>query len=407
MLVRKIKDEELKRTSELFGIAFEFEIDNSKTSEEVANEARNNPQSRGELYINEKWAAFDDDNNMMAFIAATPLNVNFDDNIVKMTGIGGVSTLPQYRRHGAIRECFNASLIDAYKNDYVLSYLYPFSTGYYRKFGYELCNEVIHYYVNLKSIRRFDEADGQVYLVEHGSYIDDVKKVYNDFSQGYNLMCKRDDIDYNFVKNSNPAKDKHYIYVYKNKNGEAKGVMSFEKVNNNGRFDMQCKHFYFSDMEGFKGLLNHTLAFSSYYEHVIFRLPLNINITSYIPEWALYSYKRESYFNGMVRVVNVKKALELAKYKGEGSLVIKIEDKQINENNNTFEVVFQNGKAIKVEIVNKPFDISMTINDFSRLLIGTHSVEELKYIDNININADLNKIEKVFYKKINFVADFF
>lgn len=407
MLVRKIKDEELKRTSELFGIAFEFEIDNSKSSEEVANEAKNNPQSRGDLYINEKWAAFDEDNNMMAFIAATPFNVNFDDNIVKMTGIGGVSTLPQYRRHGAIRECFNASLIDAYKNDYVLSYLYPFSTGYYRKFGYELCNEVIHYYVNLKSIKRFDEADGQVYLVEHGSYIHDIKKVYNDFSQGYNLMCKRDDIDYNFVKNSNPAKDKHYIYVYKSKKGEAKGVMSFEKVNNNGRFDMQCKHFYFSDMEGFKGLLNHTLAYCAYYEHVIFRLPLNINITSYIPEWALYSYKRESYFNGMVRVINVKKALELAKYKDDGSLVIKIEDKQINENNNTFEVDFKNGKAIKVEVTNKPFDIAMTINDFSRLLIGTHSVEELKYIDNININADANKIEKVFYKKLNFIADFF
>lgn len=407
MQVRRIKDYELKRTSELFGIAFEFPIDNEKSSEEVANDARTNPQSRGDVYLNEKWAAFDDDDNMMAYIAATPFNVNFDGSIVKMTGIGGVSTLPQYRRHGTIRECFNVSLKDAYENDYTLSYLYPFSSGYYNKFGYELCGEVIHYHVNLKSIKRFEEADGQVYLVENGSHLDDVKKVYDDFSKGYNLMCKRDEVDYLFVKNANPAKDQHYIYVYKDKNGVAKGVMSFNKVNNNGRFDMQCKHFYFSDMEGFKGLLNHTLAFASYYEHIIFRLPLDINITSYISEWALYSYKRESYFNGMVRVVNVKKALMLANYKGNGSLVMKIEDKQIEQNNNTFEVVFENGKATSVELTEKSFDIGMTINDFSRLLIGTHAPEELKYIERLQINSDLDTLGKVFYKKLNFIADYF
>jgi predicted acetyltransferase len=407
MIVRKINENELKRTSELFGIAFEFEIDNEKSSKEVYEEVINNPKGRGDLYWQEKWAAFDDNNNMMAYLSAQPYTVQFDGHIVKMTGIGGVSTLPQYRRHGCIRKCFEASLNDMYENDFTLSYLYPFSTAYYRKFGYELCNEVIHYYVNLKSIQRFPEADGQVYLVEQGSHLEDIKKVYNDFANGYNLMCKRDDIDYTGIKESNPAKDKHYIYVYKDKNDVAKGVMSFTKEQVGDRFNMQCRYFYFSDMEGFKGLLNHCLAFSAYYEHVVFRLPLDINITSYIPEWALYSYKRESYFNGMVRVVNVKKALELAKYQGSGSLVMKISDNQIKQNDNTFEVVFVDGKATSVEVVEKTADITFSIADFSRLLIGTHNPTELKYIEQIQVNADLDKIAKVFYKKLNFIADYF
>lgn len=407
MIVRKIKKDELKRTSELFGIAFEFEIDNAKSAEEVYEEAVRNPKSRGDLYWQEKWAAFDDDGNMMAYLSAQPYNVQFDGHIVKMTGIGGVSTLPQYRRNGCIRKCFEASLKDMYENDFTLSYLYPFSTAYYRKFGYELCNEVIHYYINLRSIQRFPEADGQVYLVEHGSHLDDIKKVYTDYAAGYNLMCKRDDIDYTAIKESNPAKDRHYIYVYKSKNGEAKGVMSFTKEKVNDRFNMQCRYFYFSDMEGFKGLLNHCLAFAAYYEHVVFKLPLDINITSYIPEWALYTYKRESYFHGMVRVVNVKKALELAKYQGSGSLVIKVTDQQIEQNNNTFEVTFVDGRATRVEVVDKPFDIALSINNFSRLIIGTHSPCELKYIEALQINADLEKIGQVFYKKLNFIADYF
>jgi len=407
MEIRKIKENELKRTNELFGIAFEFGIDNSKTSDEFIKEVKSNPKSRGDLYWQEKWAAFDEDNNMMAFISAQPYNVNFDDNIVKMTGIGGVSTLPQYRRNGAIRQCFEKSIKDMYKNDFTLSYLYPFSTAYYNKFGYELCNEVVHYYINLKSIKRYPEADGQVFLVENGSNLEDFKKVYEDFADGYNLMCKRDDIDYNFVKESNPAKDKHYIYIYKDKSGVAKGAMSFEKEKDGDKFNMRCRNFFFSDLEGLKGLLNHTLAFSSYYEHIIFRLPLDINITSIIPEWALYSYKRESYFNGMVRVINATKTLELAKYKGSGSLKINIEDNLIQENNKTFEVVFENNKAISVLETTSAADISLTINDFSRLIIGTHDANELKYIERIKLNCDLDKIDKVFYKKLNFIADYF
>ncbi len=324
-----------------------------------------------------------------------------------MTGIGAVSSLPQYRRHGAIRECFNCSLKDMYNQDFTFSYLYPFSTSYYSKFGYAICGEVMSYSINLKSIKRFPEADGQMHLVENGSHIDDVKKVYDDFASGYNLMVKREDIDYEFIKKANPAKDKQYTYVYKDINGIAKGVMSFTKEKDGDRFNMHCRHFYFSDMEGFKGLLNHTLAYSAYYEHVIFKLPLDINITSYINEWSLYSHKRENWFNGMVRVVNVQKTLMLAKYQGCGSLVMNITDNQIEQNNNTFEVIFENGKAISVEISSKPCDIELSINDFSRLIIGTHSTHELKYIEQVKVNSDLDKIGKVFYKKLNFIADYF
>lgn len=105
MIVRKIKPEEFQRTNELFGISFEFEVDNSKTGEEKLRELSELPfKGRHDIYFAERWAAFeDDDKTMMSFIVTTPYDMNFDGNICKMTGIGGVSTLPQYRRHGGIR----------------------------------------------------------------------------------------------------------------------------------------------------------------------------------------------------------------------------------------------------------------------------------------------------------------
>lgn len=409
MNVRKIRDNELKRTKELFGIAFEFQIDNSLTAEEEACKARTNPTSRQDVYLNDKWAAFDDDDNMMAFISTTHYDVRFDGHEVRMTGIGGVSTLPQYRRNGAVRECFNRSLKDAYLNDVTLSYLYPFSTAYYRKFGYELCTEQMRYSVNLKSIKRFEEADGQVYLIEHGAYLDDYKRIYDSFAARYNMMCVRSDIDYKFIENANPAKDGNYIYIYKSKSGEPKGAMSFKKVKwqNDNRFDIVCSSFFFTDMEGFKGLLNHSLAFTSYYENCVFSLPMNINITSYIPEWALHSYKRECLFNGMVRVVNVKQVLSLARYKGSGELNISVADNQIEQNNNTFRVQFKDGRAAEVSVTDMKCDIELSINDFSRLIVGTHDSEEIQLIENVKIYSNKDSIERVFYKKPSFIADYF
>lgn len=409
MIVRKIKPEEFQRTNELFGISFEFEVDNSKTGEEKLRELSELPfKGRHDIYFAERWAAFeDDDKTMMSFIVTTPYDMNFDGNICKMTGIGGVSTLPQYRRHGGIRACFEASLKSMYKEGYDFSYLYPFSTGYYGKFGYELCDEVTHYFVNLRSIKPFDIGGGCC-IVEHGSHLEDIKKVYNDYKQGYNLMCEREDCDYKWAVEANPAKTREYIYVYKNAEGEAKGVISFTKEKReDNRFDMRCKRFYFSDTEGFKGLLNFSLAFSSYYEHIIFILPQNLNITSFIPEWALYSYKRESYFNGMVRVVNVESVLSKAKYQGSGSLVIAVSDKQIAENDGTFKVTFKDGKATEVTRVSEPCDIELDIRDFSRFIIGTHDVNAMRFVERVKINGDLEKISKVFYNKPHFIADYF
>ena len=65
MIVRKIKPEEIKRTNELFAIAFEFEMDNTKSADEVYQDTLNNPKSRDDVYCLERWAAFEDDNKTM------------------------------------------------------------------------------------------------------------------------------------------------------------------------------------------------------------------------------------------------------------------------------------------------------------------------------------------------------
>ena len=108
MIVRKIRPEELKRTEELSAHAFEFRMsDAEKSAEEFAQERMNHPQATQDVNWREHWAAFlDDDKTMTSTFIAIPYRMHFDGHDTLMMGIGGVSTLPQYRRSGGVLGCF-------------------------------------------------------------------------------------------------------------------------------------------------------------------------------------------------------------------------------------------------------------------------------------------------------------
>ena len=52
------------------------------------------------------WGAFDEDGTMMARIINNHFLFHLDGQIIPAGGIGAVSTLPEYRNRGAVREMF-------------------------------------------------------------------------------------------------------------------------------------------------------------------------------------------------------------------------------------------------------------------------------------------------------------
>ena len=83
----------------------------------------------------EDWGAFGADGRLAAHIIRNRYEYRLDGQWVKGSGIGAVSTLPEYRGRGAIRAIFGELLSRAYREGEVLSSLYPFNHAFYRKFG--------------------------------------------------------------------------------------------------------------------------------------------------------------------------------------------------------------------------------------------------------------------------------
>lgn len=409
MIIRKIRPEELKRTLELFAIAFEFSNDISKSPEEVYEDITKNPMSREDAFWGERWAAFeDDDKTMMSYFIDQPFPVQFDGNVYTMTGIGGVATLPQYRKSGGIRGCFEAALPSMYENGIAFSYLYPFSSAYYRKFGYEMGCEHLIYHFRLNSLKHF-AVSGNSSLVEPGNFmLGDIKQIYRVWQNKYNMMIVNEDYEFAWIEKSSPVKNQEFTYVYKSGSGEPMAYMTVKQsIEPDGR-NLKCTRFVFTCTEGLKGLLNILIALGSDHSYATIEVPADADLTLILPEWAMGAVTLNKRWAGMVRVVNVETVLKGARYCGSGSLTISVTDRQIADNCGTFAVTFSDGKAVSVAKVPAASpDISMGINEFSRLIIGTCDTSSLPYLDNVTVHNVSACLDQVFYRKPNLILEYF
>lgn len=394
MIVRRITAGERRRAEELFSIAFETPW-------------------QEEAYPTEKYAAFLDDNETMtSCLSILPFSACFDGETVKMAGIGGVSSLPQYRRTGGIRGCFEKMLPELYREGYMLSMLYPFSTNYYRKFGYEVWARGARYELDLSYIPKLPR-EGWSLLADSSNRekcLGDVRLLTKDWERRYNGMVELTGREYAFVTEADPYRKQEFVYVHYDAQGGPAGYMVCRKEKDGQEQRLVCSRFVFRNREGIQGLL--TLAKSMQADHrsIVFTLPASLRLDPLIDEWSMGAFGRSDVSLGMARIVNVEAALRAARYRGNGRLSIEISDGQIAENNGVFTVCFEEGKAVSVvsSSVEKAA-ICMEIPEFSRFLMGAADVSALAFSRRVSgcSQEDMGLLGQIFYEKPCFLTEYF
>lgn len=409
MIVRRVKSAEVRRAKELGAHAFEYRLDEIETAvDQMLGEQAEAEAKEDARKGYQHWAAFaDDDKTMMSTFVAIPYRMHFDGHDTLMMGIGGVSTLPQYRRCGGVRGCFEAALPEMYAQGAIFSYLYPFSTAFYRKFGYELGCERYRYTLKLAGMPR-ENVDGGCDLLEPGKAADfkqAIRAIGAVWQYRYNCMVIEDEVDYRWIDKANPFRDAEYTYVYTNAAGEPKGYMTYKSDKPGAR--VECRRFVFTDREGFYGLMNllHTLA--SDRTHVTLCLPVDLDMGALLPEWSQGVVECTREQSGMVRVVNVVETLKMARMRGTGELIIGVTDQQIVPNNGRFHVRFENGVTTDVTRTDAPCDIELTVQEFARLICGRSDLRAVAYLPDVRLHSEIEKAERVFYKKPMYISRHF
>ena len=394
MIVRKVTPAENPRVNDLFAIAFEMAsgqepfipVDESITT----------------------WAAFEGD-QMTSTLSETAFQVRFDGSVCKMGGMGGAASLPQYRRMGGIRGCFEHSLADQYEKGYDFSYLYPFSTAYYRRYGYERCIQHLLVTVDL-GLLRVTDTGGHFEMVEQQTpQTEAIRAVDRVLEERFNMMVIHDDAFYDWTRKVQPARDLNFSYVYYAKDGSPRAYTTFHMENQPDGRNLQCSRFFFTDAEGFMGLMQIFKSLSSDHRFVKFTLPYGQGLEYLMPEWSMgAAYWTVNNNAGMVRVINVKNVLMKAAYHGSGEMTMALEDPQIPENAGTWTVTFRDGKVLSAEKTEKAPDLSLTMPVFSALISGAVDLHQaIAYIPGIQLLTDSAAPWQVFRKKPVMIVDYF
>lgn len=300
-----------------------------------------------------------------------------------------------------------AALGDMYADGYDFSYLYPFSTAYYRQFGYECCVQklVVSVRLDLLPPQKFN---GALRLAEAGNPMTEaIRAVDACWERQYNMMVQHRLSDYRWTEEQDPAVKQAFTYVCFAPDGTPRAYTTFTKEDQSDGRNLVCRRFCFADREGFAGLMTLFKSLSADHRLAKFSLPASQAMQYLLPEWSMGAAVCSLQPAGMVRVINAESVLKKAAYIGDGSAVLRIRDPQIPENDRTFAVHFAQGQAASVEASREEPDGVLSISAFSALITGVCDFQDAaEWMDGLEVRRP-EALSQVFYRKPMMIVDYF
>ena len=391
MEVRRITAQEKFEANLISTVAFHMRMeDPEKSREESLKDTK------------EDWGAFADDGRMMARIINHRFESMLDGQTVANGGIGAVSTLPEYRNSGAVREIFNRLIPEAYRNGEIISTLYPFNHAFYRRFGYETVRWRNDYEF-VPAVLGGYRFSGTAELWKPGDPAGEYTALYNRFAEHYNLAIRRDD-EMMLKKHLQGEyyKDRKFGYMLREE-GKPVAYVIFQDIRHDPAAILSVEDTAWEGRAGLNAILGFLGRFTADYGTIRMFLPASLELFSVIRTPMAYDITQTARQDYMIRAVNVQKLLEIIR-KPEGCrFVIRVEgDPHIQENNGTWEVC---GTAARR--TDKAPDLTVSIQAFGQLAAGCVSLDEALYRPDVTLTGNEAELRKVFVRKPILVEDHF
>jgi predicted acetyltransferase len=415
MEVRRIRPEEKVAASLISTVVFLDERG------EDYREMLKDPLAHSDGYEN-IWAAFDDTGKMTAELTVHNFTMRYDGHEVGMGGVGGVGTLPEYRKGGYIRRIFEKALPDMRERGMVFSFLYPFSFAFYRKFGYELCRAHNRIKLPVGTFRNFPFPDGITQYFP-GDDIAPYAEIYKVFAQDKNLSIVRDENAWKHFLEKDPYVKKQYTYLHratmpaggetesrKNTPGKkadippADGYLVFTVGDDDGNV-LDVKELAWTTIDGLKALFGFIGGLSPQFSNFKWSAPSAFTLSSLFPE--SYDIEIRHSPGGMNRVVNVPKALELLRVpEGAGRVVINVNDKFMPVNSGVYAVEWESG-AVSVKTTDRPPDMETDVETLAQLVTGFLTPEQAQYRAGVKIHGNRGALTALFPHKDLYIREYF
>jgi len=379
LAIKKLSEKDLKKAGELAYYCF-GQGEDPWPEDEV--------KQYNETLNLEYCLGYFDEDELVSTWYVFPWEIFIRGSVLKFGAVADVTTQPEYRRKGQIRELFIYSLKQMKENGIIFSGLYPFKFSYYEMFGYEICTESKMLNTNPKEI--ILPNDFQLLKVKEINKEESFEKlndIRNQVGRKYSFLKLTDKKTWNVRKFN--KKDK-IIGVF-DSNSNLVGYMIYHlKKLPAGDWNIAIifREIITLTRDSFYTVLSYIKKHTD--QIIEFHWPLLSNELTFSNFYEKYNVKIETKPQVMFRVVDVEKVLEAINYQKEidTSITLEITDKYAEWNNTTFEVSIKNGKASVERKPIKEADLFMDINSFTQLFSGYMSINQLQYMSKIKVKEE-------------------
>lgn len=305
------------------------------------------------------------------------------------SGIGGVATLPEYRRQGHIRRLFDATFADMRAKQQAVSVLFPFSHAFYGKFGYVRTNPILRVRFGsdaLSHLVPLTDAAGSTWRYERVPAIDAVEP-YKEFlhqtaaqpnrSHSYNGYMRDPNFDAGDCANQQMIFVKESL-AHRSERVVAAALYSLDKyASEEGATLINDAHWI--DASARDRLLAFFALHAAGLPRVQIHLPSQTNFHSWLSDSAVPYEAHLTYLPIMVRVMDVVQVLNgmpVAATDTGKSIRFMVRDEVCPWIGGTFEVANNNG-VLTAQRMDGESGITMSIKGLTALAYGTLSVQEI------------------------------
>ncbi|OPD53988.1 GNAT family N-acetyltransferase [Bacillus anthracis] len=385
MNVIRLKEDKFREALRLSEYAFQYKVDEDRLQQQLTKMKESH-----EVY------GIMEGENLAAKLHLIPFHIYIGKEKFKMGGVAGVATYPEYRRSGYVKELLQHSLQTMKKDGYTVSMLHPFAVSFYRKYGWELCANLLVCHMTKSDLVMKKQVNGTVKRFNKENHPEEVEKLYETFAERFSGMLVRNEKWW-----LQAVYDDLTLAIYYDENKTAAGYMLY-KIE---KSKMTVEEFVPLHNEARNGLWNFICQHDSMIKDLEMTVSENEPLLYTLQEPRVKTEIKPYFMGRIVDVEQFLKQYELNWNNVQQEVILHITDSFAQWNNITVRLANH-----EITIIEEPIDkgIKLDINALSTILFGYKRPLELNELELISgSEEEIRAFENVVPVRKPFIYDFF
>ncbi|RAT04436.1 acetyltransferase [Bacillus cereus] len=385
MNVIRLKEDKFREALRLSEYAFQYKVEEDRLQQQLTRMKESH-----EVY------GIMEGNDLAAKLHLIPFHIYIGKEKFKMGGVAGVATYPEYRRSGYVKELLQHSLQTMKKDGYTVSMLHPFAVTFYRKYGWELCANLLVCHLTKSDLVMKKQVNGTVKRFNKENHPEEVEKLYETFAERFSGMLVRNEKWW-----LQAVYEDLTLAIYYDENKTAAGYMLY-KIE---KSKMTVEEFVPLHNEARNGLWNFICQHDSMIKELEMTVSENEQLLYTLQEPRVKTEIKPYFMGRIVDVEQFLKQYELNWNNVQQEVILHITDSFAQWNNITVRLANH-----EITIIEEPIDkgIKLDINALSTILLGYKRPLELNELELINgSEEEIRAFEKIVPVREAFIYDFF